>query len=113
MRRAELAEFQGSIAVPGDFQLPMLLLALLVGEPLVAAKLFPQFLGHARDGHADWWAVDWSSISEMAGAERIQRQVSEIAGVSSFPRSPAGVTRWLPEVARYSFATANIFVEEH
>ncbi|NOV21227.1 hypothetical protein E5S70_35455 [Ensifer adhaerens] len=113
VRRADLSAFQGSAAVPGSFQLPMLLLGLLVGEPLIASKLFPAFLAQARSGKNDWWEADWTAVKGIPEADRIRAHFEEIARVASFPHSPNLLVHWLPEVARYSFATANIFVEEH
>ena len=110
--RGELVAFQGTERVPGDFQLPMLLLALLVGQPALAGELFPQLLLRAREGQEDWWQSGWVADAITAEEARLRAQLDELVDAPYFPRSPALVVRWLPQVARYSFTTARMFLEE-
>lgn len=105
-----LPDFEGRPAVPGTFQLPMLLLALLVGKPKLAAKLFPIFLDRAQVNDADWWEAGWNGLG---GAERdVRNSLAPIIEVGYFPGSPQHAAQWLPQVARYSFMTASIFLKE-
>ena len=105
-----LPAFEGRSTVPGTFQLPMLLLALLVGKPQLAAKLFPKFLAGAQSNHDDWWETGWKGLGRSE--EEIRSLLSPIVEVDYFPRSPQHAVQWLPQVARYSFMTASIFINE-
>jgi len=105
-----LPAFEGRSAVPGTFQLPMLLLALLVGKPQLAAKLFPIFLAGAKSNDDDWWEAGWNGLGRPE--EEIRSRLAPIVEVGYFPGSPQHVVQWLPQVARYSFITASIFLKE-
>lgn len=107
----ELAEFEGTIAVPGDFQLPMLLLAALVGDSASAATLFPQFLSHAILGHVQWWERPTEAPNESKDIARLRRQIEAVAEGAMFPRHAMIVQDWLPRVARFSFLTARVFFD--
>lgn len=110
--RTELRSFEGTLGVPGNFQLPMLLLALLVGRSTLAANLFPQLLMSAREGRPDWWDEGWAIKAFSAEDRHLPEQLNEIMEAPYFPRSRDLVLTWLPQVARYSFNTAKIFVDE-
>jgi hypothetical protein len=108
--RNQLAGFEGSETVPGDFQLPMLLLALLVGHSKAATHLFPQFLDNARLGGLTWWSSDDSG--QLAYLAKLRAQLDDIVSAPLFPSDPSLVVSWLPRVARYSFTTARMFLSE-
>lgn len=111
--RGELSAFQGEPTVPGDFQLPMLLLAMLVGRTSLAKELFSRFLAEARSGNRGWWTAGWDSMATMSPEQSFLRvQLDELVGGSYFPTSPELVFTWLPRVARYSFTTGGMFLEE-
>lgn len=108
--RGELARFEGTQAVRGDFQLPMLLVALIVGRSSVAEKLFPHLLTAARAGRTDWWAAGWEATGR-SGDDRLRRALDPLVASSFFPHSPDLAVEWLPKVSRYSFTTARVFLE--
>lgn len=111
--RGELSTFQGEPTVPGDFQLPMLLLAMLVGRAGLAKELFPLFKAEARSGNRAWWTAGWDNMATMSLEYSVLReQLDEVVGGSYFPTSPELIFNWLPRVARYSFATGGMFLEE-
>jgi hypothetical protein len=105
-----LPAFEGRSAVPGTFQLPMLLLALLVGKPQLAAKLFPKFLAGAQSHDDDWWEAGWKGLERPE--QEIRSLLAPIVEVGYFPGSPQHAVQWLPQVSRYSFMTASIFIKE-
>lgn len=107
--RGELARFEGTQAVRGDFQLPMLLMALVVGRSNVAEKLFPHLLMAARAGRTDWWAAGWEAIGP-SNDDRLRRALDPLVASSFFPRRPELAVAWLPKVARFSFTTARVFL---
>lgn len=108
--RNRLGRHEGTRAVPGEFQVPMLLLALLVGHPKASAELFPEWLRNARSGAPRVWA---SQPRKDEGGEilRVRRDVEAFVQDPFFPRSAALVSDWLPAVARYSFTTAGLYIE--
>lgn len=108
---AGLPGFEGRQAVAGDFQLPMLLLAILVGKPKLAARLFPRFLASAPSGADVWWQAGWEGL---VGEEELalRGMLDPIIGVGYFPGGPQLLVEWLPQVSRYSFTTASIFLRE-
>lgn len=107
-----LSRFEGSDGVPGEFQLPMLLLALLVGQSKATALLFPQFLASAADGQPIWWASGDRGAAEPIELIHLRAWIDEIARAPLFPSAPELVVEWLPQVARYSFTTAGMFLSD-
>jgi hypothetical protein len=109
--RDQLGRHEGTIELPGDFRLPMLLLALLVGHPDEAARLFPRFLARARAGQHDFWNIE-DEEDDAPALKSIRTDVSNIASDSTFPNGPRLVRKWLPRVARFSFGTARLVTED-
>lgn len=110
--RQQLGRFEGSEGVPGEFQLPMLLLAFLVGQAATAKLVFPNFLANARDGKLTWWSDALSGSDTFNDHHRLLAHFGEIASGVLFPGSPELAVHWLPRVARYSFSTAGLYLRE-
>lgn len=108
--RGELARFEGTQTVRGDFQLPMLLLALVVGRSRLAEKLFPQMLRAAQAGRSDWWDAGWKAAG-VAEDDPLRASLDLLVESSFFPKSAELAAVWLPQVARFSFTTARLFLE--
>ncbi len=108
--RRNLARFEGTLTVPGDFQLPMFLLALVVGRSRLAEMLLPKFLDAAEAGHQDWWRAGWDALEECQ-EQRLRAALDDVISAVYFPKDPNLVVAWLPQVARFSFTTARIFLE--
>jgi hypothetical protein len=100
----QLPSFEGTEQVPGTFQVPMLLLAILIGMPTEAAALFPKLYQRVAGGHDP---IEEIATLETLGATDkmtlLRERVSEIVSDSSFPRSPEIFVHWLPRVSRFSF----------
>jgi hypothetical protein len=97
----ELLTFEGTENAPGTFQVPMLLLAILVGMPKQAAALFPEILRRARRGEDP---LSDLAISPGEGtSQAFMKRTAEITDAATFPRSPEAFSYWLPRVARFSF----------
>ena len=90
----------------------MLLLAALVGAAAEAAVLFPQFAAAARAGQRDWWRTPAETAPETRAVGQLRRDMTEIILRTGFPRDVALAREWLPQVARYSFSTARLFLDE-
>lgn len=95
-----LVQFEGTERVPGEFQVPMLLLAILIGAPREAAKLFPRLLRHANDGYD---ATEILRGLEEAGCETLKESVEPIVADDGFPSAAEVYQEWLPRVSRFSF----------
>lgn len=103
--RRDLALHEGAEGEPGDFQIPMLLLALLVGYPAEAPQIFSHFLTQAASLPNRFWGGDIG----RPGLDALLAQARQICDRPSFPQSGERLAFWLPRVARYSFATADLF----
>jgi hypothetical protein len=101
----QLQLFEGTEQVPGIFQVPMLLLAILIGMPREAAALFPNFYVRVAGGDDPIEALATLDVLGVAKEKvaLLRERVSEIVSESSFPRSPELFANWLPRVSRFSF----------
>ncbi len=97
----ELPTFEGTENAPGTFQVPMLLLAILVGMPQQATALFPEILRRARNGEDPMRDLA-TSLGEGASNAFMER-IADIADAPTFPRSLDVFSYWGPRVARFSF----------
>jgi hypothetical protein len=96
----QLETFEGAEQAPGTFQVPMLLLAILIGMPSEAGMFFPRLFDRVTQRHSEDLAV-----SEILGyaPEALREKLSEIVADNMFPRSPALFAEWLRRVSRFSF----------
>jgi hypothetical protein len=103
--REDLLQFEGTSAVPGDFQVPMLLLAILVKAPREALQLFPRLYEHAAAGNSPLAALRDLQTLELDGppfatlAEALDPLITDL----QFPKASSIYTGWLPKVSRFSF----------
>ncbi|CAN7180689.1 P-loop NTPase fold protein [Caballeronia sp. LjRoot31] len=105
-----LAAFEGTAEVPGIFQVPMLLLAALIGDSSSASATFPMFLLQATADDEKWW-IDKVGATENEGVARMLKTIDSVAGRELFPHDTKVICEWLPRVARYSFLTARMFLD--
>jgi hypothetical protein len=105
-----LSIFEGTGDVPGIFQVPMLLLAALIGDSSSASTTFPMFLQQATADDEKWW-VDKAGETENEGVARMLKMIDSVVRGELFPHDPKLICEWLPGVARYSFLTARMFLD--
>jgi hypothetical protein len=102
---ARLAQFEGSHDAPGEFQLPLLLLAILICDPGEAHLWFTDLLEQPR--RSDDNSLVTILRQDQANAEppraRLMTTVASIVDIDSFPQDPALLIYWVPRVARFSF----------
>ena len=96
-----LKAFEGVEHAPGTFQVPMLLLAILIGMPAEAAVFFPRLYDHVKDFN-DPVELKVSAILELAPAS-LHGKIGDMLASDAFPRSSALFEDWLPRVSRFSF----------
>ncbi len=101
-----LGKFEGSEEMPGEFQVPMLLLAVLVGAPAEAAAIFPKLQTTAkRDGEISEELYILSGLKMESGDKlrSLQEKIRSIVDHAQFPREPSLFAYWIPRIARFSF----------
>jgi hypothetical protein len=103
--RERLPAFEGTAHSPGEFQVPMLLLALSIGAPAEAAALFPWLRSRAVAG--DGLAA---ALKHLASHDTLRPHVTAVVekiGLllddQRFPDSAHVLREWVPRVARFSF----------
>jgi hypothetical protein len=116
VRPEQLRQFEGTAELPGDFQIPMLLLAMLIGAPDESAVLFPKLqklavekkdvleVFHALKDPDDVkkWGLD------PGAAARLSAKVEPIINDGAFLNNAEVFLDWLPRVSRFSFEVGRI-----
>lgn len=92
--------FEGSAEAPGQFQVPMLLLALLISDSAAATGWFREVLDRldGDDGVAE--AVDGGGQTGYPG---ITGKVGKVLSGRHFPLDKRLLAEWIPHVRRFSF----------
>ncbi|MDO7848516.1 P-loop NTPase fold protein [Hymenobacter sp. M29] len=112
VRPIQLLQFEGSAAQPGDFQVAMLLLAILIGCPGEAATIFLQLQECAR-AQSTMNEV-WTGISQTAikpnELQRITACMDSLMAMPHFPQNSVTYQEWLPRVARFSFELGRLIL---
>jgi hypothetical protein len=93
----------------GPYQVPMLLLAILVGAPAAAERLFPA-LRCAAETHGDIGLVlrTFTPVDRtMTALARVEHAVRPVIADPDFPASPELLRRWLRCVVSAFFLAAS------
>lgn len=110
VRREDLRQFEGTAVSPGDFQIAMLLLALLIGNPDECAVLFPKLQRAAMEGDDVLECLHdlkKSGIDALtAGA--LEGKLNPIVSDPAFPNTAEVFLEWLPRVSRFSFEVGRV-----
>jgi hypothetical protein len=108
--KKDLADFEGTQEISGDFQVPMLLLALITGASKETVTLFPAIKAEILSGHDITKAL--SNIYASARANRsyslVIEKVLRVVNQKSFPEDTRLFLHWIPKVARFSFDLSRI-----
>ncbi|WP_165390992.1 P-loop NTPase fold protein [Pseudoduganella lutea] len=101
----QLAQFEGVEDSPGDFQLPLLLLAVQIFDTSAANLWFTELVNpRGAAGNATLPAVlsrHWPGIA--TGGVPLSLPIGDIIDEPSFPQDPGLLAYWVPRVARLSF----------
>jgi KAP family P-loop domain len=102
---SDLPRFEGSEGFPGTFQVPMLLLAVVIHSPRWAAKHFPSLLVDLPNFDSVATGLLTAASRESAEDEfsGLAGALQALVGESTFPADVDLLRQWLPHVARYSF----------
>lgn len=112
VRPPQILQFEGSAAQPGNFQVAMLLLAILIGCPGEAAAIFLQLQECARKQSTIsevWTGIDQTAI-ESNERKRITACMHSLMAMPYFPQNSAIYQEWLPRVARFSFELGRLIL---
>ena len=104
--RERLVNFEGSAELPGDFQVPMLLLGVLTGAPAEAAKLFPALLKKTAQGKAikeSFKNIEIKKEEKTSAFDTLIENMLPIIDANWFPNDTELLTEWIPRVSRFSF----------
>ncbi|HMG68885.1 MAG TPA: P-loop NTPase fold protein, partial [Chitinophagaceae bacterium] len=110
VQREDLANFEGSAELPGEFQLPMLLLAILTGTPSLASKIFPKLKEGATEGIGIKDSLEQADADDKKSGwnDLLRRDVLSIVERSWFPNDIRLLAAWLPKVSRFSFEVGRL-----
>lgn len=104
VRGEDLPPFEGTTLLPGDFQIPMLLLAVMIGTPAEAAMLFPKLQRHAASGGEVTGALrDFGQLKLAAPLNALEEKIRPVVTDDRFPDNSAEFLKWIPRVSRFSF----------
>jgi hypothetical protein len=104
IRYHQLGQFEGSAEALGEFQLPMLLLAFLIAQPVEAAIVFPPLYQHARNGKnlLDSMLLLKREMGSPSLTPVLER-LDPIIASKGFPGHASLLIEWIPRVSRFSF----------
>ncbi|MEK6334566.1 MAG: P-loop NTPase fold protein [Acidobacteriota bacterium] len=108
--REDLAQFEGTEEFPGDFQVPMLLLAMLIGAPAECAALFPklQLQASAGDNMAEALQISKAESIDSPESAALMKRIEPVVTESVFPNEPDLFLDWIPRVSRFSFEVGRV-----
>lgn len=104
LRPIQLIDFEGSEYAPGEFRVPMLLLAMTIGFSRECRSIFPDVWKEIESNGNPLNVL--SGLSSRTGVPRIVALHSKIAPIlidQTFPHDPELYRYWLPRVTRFSF----------
>jgi hypothetical protein len=105
LRPGQLSEFEGTDYSAGQFQVPMLLLAMTIGFPTESRTIFPLLLAEVEtNGNPVNFLRNLSTDSRLRDdMESVHSSIEPIVAGHDFPSAPEIYGFWLPRVARFSF----------
>jgi hypothetical protein len=101
----DIEVFEGSSEVPGDFQVPMLLLSILSGHSSEATKLFPYLLNKGKNGvNTKNALMEKESIeTDNIHSDNLLKMIIPLVSSTWFPQKPELLVEWIPKVARFGY----------
>lgn len=101
--RYRVAEFEGSADMPGQFRVPMLLLAILIHDSEAAEIVFRALL--SASGRFDMAVALHSVVADTSNAAlmRVVELTLQTCEAEGLQPEQELFRRWIPEVSRFSF----------
>lgn len=103
---AQLQAFEGTETAPGQFQVPLLLLAIQIYDAPAAATWFVDLLA----GQEPHNSLEQTLCSTATGrpCEPLWKRIQHIVKEDSFPKDAGLLTHWIPLVGRFTFEMRSI-----
>lgn len=105
---SEMASFEGTDGGPGQYQVPMLLLAVRIGAGAAAEPLFRSLREIAEQSEdVEPLLLRCATIQpQMASLAMVQGIIRPIVADPGFPKHAGLFRTWVPRIERYSFDTS-------
>ncbi len=103
---AQLQAFEGTETAPGQFQVPLLLLAIQICDASAAAAWFVDLMVEQRQRTSLEQA--FTSTATVPSRERLWKRIQHIVMEDSFPKEAGLLTYWIPLVGSFTFETRSI-----
>lgn len=96
--------------LPGDFRVPMTLLAMMIGYAKVCRTIFPVLREEALALHNPTAVLQSlaTQFADIPAIQTIQARIEEIVTDLGFPTDPSIYQHWIPRVSRFSFDLVQI-----
>jgi hypothetical protein len=107
--KSELDSYEGTSKVPGTFQVPMVLLAVLTGIPEEAAEVFESLTMDLTGKTIQEVFLQVLKNKEEIVDRQFAQYLTRIISSESFPTDRELLAEWLPKVARFSFEVGRMF----
>jgi hypothetical protein len=108
----DLATFAGAGDGPGEFQVVQILLAILVGRPALAQRVFEEIMAAPADSDIRTLlakpAAESTIANGMGACARISAVLDQAVADLSLRTGAAAYQPWCPRLARYSFHTREL-----
>ncbi len=101
VRSGDFSAFEGTEKEPGTFQLPMLLLAMLLYSPEECVKLFPLLMKHAANKDKKDEIIQ--SLKKEGEFPQLSAKALLFLERDRFPYEPDLMLEWIRRVSRFSF----------
>lgn len=103
---AQLQVFEGTETEPGQFQIPLLLLAIQICDAPTATAWFSDLM--AGQGQRNSTKDAFIHTANEASRKRLMERIQHIFTEAGFPKDATLLTYWIPLVSRFTFETRSI-----
>ena len=100
---AQLQAFEGTETAPGQFQIPLLLLAIQICDASAAAAWFADLRAEQEQRNSPQQA--FRRTASEPSRERLMERIQHIVTEASFPKEAGLLTYWIPRVRSFTFET--------
>lgn len=109
--KQQLPTFEGSAELPGEYQIVMILLAILTGQPQHSFTWFSEIKQQALKNKGIQQALSKLQSDEKLPKE-LNQKLLDLAKQNNHINDPSILTKWLPLVSRFSFELGKVFIKD-
>ncbi|MCW0342554.1 hypothetical protein NB703_000647 [Pantoea ananatis] len=102
----QLQVFEGTETEPGQFQIPLLLLAIQICDAPTAIAWFADLMAGQEQRNSTEEA--FINTADNASRKRLMERIQHIFTEAGFPKDATLLTDWIPLVSRFTFETRSI-----